>query len=135
LKIVGYKDVLFGTGYYYILATFHSVKPIIIQRISFMVDTGCQITTISPKDSLSFYADVPAPSTWTMGASGSIETSVIFNCGVSFDLVQSTHLEKIAKIHILYPDINMPAEDFKKSHEGTKHSRNGHFVKILSKFR
>ncbi len=77
-----------------------------------MVDTGCQITTISVKDSVPFYQHLPPPSTKTLGVSGSIETSVLFDCSIAFDLVHSIHLEKIHKVHVLSPSKIQP-EDFK----------------------
>ena len=70
-----------------------------------MVDTGCQITTISYKDSLPFYEHVPLPTSSSVGVGGSMPTSSLFNCGLSFDLVQSIHMERLSKINILNPVI------------------------------
>jgi hypothetical protein len=107
LRITGYKDHLFGTGYYYIDATLLSVEPKIGHKITFMVDTGCQVTTISLKDSLPFRGSVPPPTSFTLTANGHIDTSVIFNCALSFNLVQSIHMEKLNKINILNPQITL----------------------------
>jgi hypothetical protein len=87
LRITGYKDLLFGSGFYYIEAAFVSLKPNIQRKIKFMVDTGSQITTISFKDSLPFYENVPPPTNFTLGAGASIPTSVLFNCSLGFDLI------------------------------------------------
>jgi hypothetical protein len=104
LRISGYKDHLFGTGYYYLDATLVSIQPSIIQKITFMVDTGCQITTISFKDSLNF-SSIPPPATSTVTASGNVPTSVLFNCGLAFGLGQSIQLEKLLMVNILNPEI------------------------------
>jgi hypothetical protein len=106
LKITGYKDVVFGTGFYYIDATLVSTTPLILRPIRFMVDTGCQITTVSPKDYLPFNSVIPRPDIITTGAGGSsIPTSSLANCGLVFDLVQSIHLEKLSKVNFLMPNM------------------------------
>lgn len=105
MRITGFRDVLFGSGYYFIDATLHSVDPLILRNMRFMVDTGCQITTISYKDSLPFFEYVPSPTSFTAGVGGSTPISTLYNCGLSFDLVQSVYMERLFKINILNPVI------------------------------
>lgn len=105
MRITGLKDHLFGTGYYYIQAMLLSVNPLIQHEIAFVVDTGAQITTISVKDSLPFYHLLPKPSASISTASGKISTSIIYGCGLMFDLVQSVHTEKLVQVQVLNPQI------------------------------
>ena len=76
-----------------------------------MVDTGSQLTTISVRDSTPFYDTLPQPSDSTSTPAGSIPTSVIFNCQLAFDLLQSIHVEKLRRINILNPP--EPTDDMK----------------------
>jgi len=103
LKIIGYKDLL-ETGFYYIDAAL-IYAPTVFHKIRFMVDTGCQITTIGVRDSLSFYQHIPQATTLTIGVGGDMPTSILPNCALAFDLLQSVHLERLSKINVLKPVI------------------------------
>lgn len=54
---------------------------------------------------LPFYQFIPSSTSSTLGTGGSTPTSSLFNCGLSFDLIQSIQLEKLYKINILNPQI------------------------------
>jgi hypothetical protein len=104
LKIIGYKDQFLENGFYYIDATL-IYAPSVFHKIRFMVDTGCQITTIGVRDSLPIYRYIPPVITSTSGVGGSMPTSVLSNCALAFDLLQSVHMERLSKIHVLKPPI------------------------------
>jgi len=53
---------------------------------------------------LPFYEHVPSPTSSTTGVGDSMLTSSLYNCGLSFDLVQSVHRERLL-INILNPKI------------------------------
>ncbi len=112
MKITGFKDVTFGTGFYYIDAVLVSITPPILRPIRFMIDTGCHITTIGLKDSLPLTNIIPRPDSATTGAGGSsIPTSSLFNCGLAFDLVQSIHVERLSQVNFLMPIITPQNQD------------------------
>lgn len=109
MKITGFKE--YDTQYYYIDATLISTIPPIFNPIRFMVDTGAQKTTISIKDSMSFILLIPRASVTTTTPAGGIPTSVIYYCGISFDLVQSVHMERMDQVNILNPDLELFLQD------------------------
>jgi hypothetical protein len=105
VRITGNKGEFHGSRHYFIDAILICINPSIVSTISFMVDSGAAITTIGPKDSLLF-KNIPSPSASTVVASGDrVSMSVISNCGISFDLVKSRHMELLDVVHIFRPEL------------------------------
>jgi hypothetical protein len=112
LKIIGYR---ISNGYY-VRPTLTCSNPFIFNAITFRIDTGCDITTLSLDDALNIKLDFSklGKPFDVLGASGKIPTYQLFNCGLSFDLDNCILLEKMNLIHISYPVVtNENAESIK----------------------
>ena len=101
--ISGFKDLVFGTGFYYIEATFLCVEPIVQRKISFAVDTGCQITTVSFRDWLPFRNLLPRMTDKALGVGGPTPIITLKNCALFFDLNQSAHMERLQTANFSMP--------------------------------
>jgi hypothetical protein len=112
LKITGTKDLIFGTGFYYVDATLISAQPNIFRKISFAVDTGCAVTTVSVKDWLPFSDVVPPASNSGVGVGGPVLISSLSNCGIIFDLVQSRIIEMLTRVNFLRPNLTVENLDY-----------------------
>ena len=103
MKIIGYR---IGNGYY-VRPTITCSVPLIFNTVSFRIDTGCDITTLSLNDALNIKLDfrtLEEPFD-VLGGSGKIRTYSLFNCGLSFDMGNCILFEKMNILHVSLPNV------------------------------
>jgi hypothetical protein len=94
-----------GDGYF-LQSTLTCFKPPIFQTITFRIDTGCDITTLSLNDALNMKLDISklgrAPD--ALGGSEKIPTRRLCDCFLAFYFENCIFVEKIPLIHVSCPE-------------------------------
>jgi predicted aspartyl protease len=103
MKIVGLR---IGNGYY-VRPTFLSYYPIITNAVTFRIDTGCDITTLSLNDALNLRLDITklGNSFDVLTPTGKVPTFGLANCLLGFDLGNCFLSEKLDYVHVSFPTV------------------------------
>lgn len=102
MKIIGFR---IGNGY--IRPTLLCYNPIIFSAVSFRIDTGCDITTLSLNDALNLKLDFKqlGKPFDILGGGGIVPTYAMLNCMLGFDLGNCILSEKLDSLHVSSPII------------------------------
>jgi hypothetical protein len=109
MELYGYRRK--NSRCYYVPLNIHIPQFNIFKPITFLVDTGCEITTINPIDSiynLDFHSSIVnmKPTSRSRTAAGATVNNVVLNDCVLYYYYgpnRSVHYEKLDQIHVSRP--------------------------------
>jgi predicted aspartyl protease len=109
MELYGYRSK--NSRCYFVPLNIHIPQFNISKPVRFLIDTGCEITTINPIDSvynLGFYAQIvdKESTAGSLTAAGVRVDNVVLNdCTLYYYEGHLIHYEKLEKIHVSRPEI------------------------------